>query len=167
MTSQAESCMTQYVSIQKVIVGFKSSKCPLSFSAFPCKLLRLQVARLLHSLATYSPIAPAFSVGHFCICSVELLIRIPPLQCDLKREVLFPSLILWLVQVQTGFRKLDWNGLNCCKKPFSLYDSFLESGYALSHFTNLFHVLFIGVLLGGQRSIAYLMSFIQRQLTPS
>ena len=49
----------------------------------------LQVARSLCSLATCSLIAPAFSVGHFCICSVELLIRIPPLQCDLKREVLF------------------------------------------------------------------------------
>jgi len=40
-----------------------------------------QVARLLHSLATCSPIVPTFSVGHFVSvnCTVELLIRIPPL----------------------------------------------------------------------------------------
>ena len=35
-----------------------------------------------------------------------------------------------------------WDGLNCCKKPFSWYDSFLESGYPLSHFPNVLHALF-------------------------
>ena len=37
---------------------------------------------------------------------------------------------------------LDWNGLECCKKPFSWHNSFLESCYSLSHFTNLLHALF-------------------------
>ena len=44
---------------------------------------------------------------------------------------------------------LDWNieleyrnGLNCCKKPFSWHDNFLEFGYSLSYFTNLLHALF-------------------------
>jgi len=33
-----------------------------------------------------------------------------------------------------------WNGLNYCKRAFfDNYDSFLESGYSLSHFRNFLH----------------------------
>jgi len=55
-----------------------------------------------------------------------------------------------------------WNGLNCYKKPFFWHDSFLESGYSLSHFTNFLHALFshpgLPWSLGGQRSRANLVS---------
>ena len=47
-----------------------------------------------------------------------------------------------LQSVDWTTRLENWNGLNTCKKPFSWYDSFLESGYSLSHFTNLFHALY-------------------------
>ena len=49
-------------------------------------------------------------------------------------------------------------------KASSQYDSFEESGYVLSHFTNLFHALFRCPALKswGQRSLAYLISFTLR-----
>jgi len=47
---------------------------------------------------------------------------------------------LELVDWTTGMEY--WNGLNCCKKPFSWYDSSLESSYSLSQFTNLLYSLF-------------------------
>ena len=43
----------------------------------------------------------------------------------------------WNGMLDTGME--NWNGLNCCKKAFFLYDSFLESGYSLSHFPNFLH----------------------------
>ena len=60
----------------------------------------------------------------------------------------------------SGIGGLDWNGLNCCKNPFSWHDSFLESGYSFSSITCSMPCL--GILpwrLGGQRSPAYLISF--------
>jgi len=45
-----------------------------------------------------------------------------------------------------------WNGLNCCKKPFSWYNSFLESSHSVTLLTC--SMPFLGILprrLGGQR----------------
>ena len=57
------------------------------------------------------------------------------------------------MDVTTGLE--DWNSLNCYKKPFSWYNSFLESSYSLSHITNLLHALLsvLPLSFGGQRSL--------------
>ena len=80
--------------------------------------LLVQVARLLCSLATCSlmmpPLAAAphtcFSVGYLYQqnCTVELLIRIPPLSYALMGGAISP-LILWLVRFKLVSKELDWN----------------------------------------------------------
>jgi len=88
---------------------------------------------------------------------VELLIRIPPLSYVLMGGGI-ALLIATLVSLcssdlfpRTGLELLEWPKLPA-KMPFSWHGSFLESGYSLSHFTNLFHALFRHPALKSWRS---------------